>query len=180
MKIKNLGWYITMLILFGIVFYVIPKYQIDNDTKLLKNTYETVAYSRLETKNLLDYKNKQLISWNYTIDGRNYSKIKSQVNNIQNSEYYVIHYNPKNKEDIIINYEKFVLNGNYKKTNSISLKEDLFNSNRVFFEYSVGGKKYERRQSCELKNGIDLDKIYLVKYKVGKPEIAYTYLDSIQ
>ena len=111
-----------MLILFGIVFYVIPKYQIDNDTKLLKNTYETVAYSRLETKNLLDYKNKQLISWNYTIDGRNYSKIKSQVNNIQNSEYYVIHYNPKNKEDIIINYEKFVLNGNYKKTNSISLK----------------------------------------------------------
>jgi hypothetical protein len=72
------------------------------------------------------------------------------------------------------------LNGNYKKTNSISLKEDLFNNNRVFFEYSVGGKKYERRQSCELKNGIDLDKIYLVKYKVGKPEIAYIYLDSIQ
>ncbi|AUC80737.1 hypothetical protein [Lacinutrix sp. Bg11-31] len=180
MKIKNLGWYITMLILFGIVFYVIPKYQIDNDTKLFENNYETIAYCQLETKSLLSYKNKQLVKWNYTIDGRNYRKVKDQTNNIQDSEYYIIHYNPQNKEDIVIDYKKFVIKGNYKNTSSLNIKEDLLNNDLVTFEYFVNDKKYKRIQSCELNNGLDLEKEYLVKYKVENPKIAYVFLDSIR
>jgi hypothetical protein len=180
MKIKNLGWYITMLILFsGIIYLYIYQRNYSKDLKI--NGKKTIGYSKLRESNLLDYKQKQIAEWKYEIDNISYtSKGKSTPFRLQNFEYYVIYYNPKNKEDIVIDYKDFVLNGNYKNTNSVSLKEDLFNSNRVVFEYSVGGKKYERTQSCELKNGIDLEKIYLVKYKVGKPEIAYIYLDSIQ
>tara|TARA_X000000950_G_scaffold246919_1_gene304818 strand:- start:121 stop:663 length:543 start_codon:yes stop_codon:yes gene_type:complete len=180
MKIKNLGWYITMLILFGGIIYLYI-YQKNNAEKLKINGKKTIGYCKIRKNSLLDYKQAQIAEWTYEIDNISYkSKGKSTPFELQDFEYYVIYYNPENKEDITIDYKDFVLNGNYKNTNSVSLKEDLLNNNKVVFEYYVGGKKYERIQSFELKNGIDLEKTYLVKYKVGKPEIAYIYLDSIQ
>ena len=180
MKIKNLGWYITMLILFGGIIYLYV-YQKNYDKYLKINGKKTIGYSKIKESSLLDNKQEQIVEWKYTIDNISYtSKGKNTPYSLENFEYYVIYYNPKNKKDIIIDYKDFILNRNYKNTNSISIKEDFLNNNRVVFEYPVGGKKYERTQSCELKNGIDLGKVYLVKYKVGKPEIAYIYLDSIQ
>ena len=180
MKIKNLGWYITMLILFGGIIYLYI-YQKNYAEKLKINGKKTIGYCKIRKNSLLDYKQAQIAEWAYEIDNISYkSKGKSTPFELQDFEYYVIYYNPENKEDITIDYKDFVLSGNYKNTNSVSLKEDLLNNNKVVFEYYVGGKKYERTQSFELKNGIDLEKTYLVKYKVGKPEIAYIYLDSIQ
>jgi hypothetical protein len=180
MTIKKLGWYITMLILFGGIIYLYI-YQKNYDKDLKINGKKTIGYSKIKESSLLDYKQKQIAEWKYTIDNISYiSKGKSTPYNLENFEYYVIYYNPENKEDIVIDYKDYTLNGTFKNTNSVSLKEDFFNDNRVVFEYYVGGKKYERRQSCELKNGMDLEKIYLVKYKVVKPEIAYIFLDSIQ
>jgi hypothetical protein len=180
MKIKNLGWLITLLILVsGIIYLYIYQKNHDKNLKLIGK--KTIGRCKLREKSLLANKQNQTAEWKYKIDNISYrSKGKSTPFKLQNLEYYVIYYNPKNKEDIVIDYTDFVLFGDYKNTNCVNVKEDLYNNNEIVFEYSVEGKKYERRQICELKKGIDLDKKYLVKYKVGKPEIAYIYLDSIK
>ena len=72
MKIKNLGWYITLLILFsGIIYLYIYQKNYSKDLKI--NGKKTIGYSKLRESNLLDYKQKQIAEWKYEIDNISYT-----------------------------------------------------------------------------------------------------------
>jgi hypothetical protein len=82
----------------------------------------------------LNYKNKQLIKWNYTIEGQNYSKIKDQKNNINDEKKAPpIKINKKKKENLKQNKQekqakelenKIIMEENYNSVNDIIKETD--------------------------------------------------------
>jgi hypothetical protein len=178
---NNLIWYFILLIcVLGLFF--IYKYQVEIDTNLKKNGIKTTGYCTVKHSEPLAYKQKQLVSWVYNIDGKEYhrKKTKSTPIKLQNYEYYTIYYKADDKEAVFIDYTDFILKGKYLNTESILVDKDVFNKKNIFFKYVVYDIEYERYQKLKFELTNDFSKKYLVKYNVANPKIGYIYLDSIR
>jgi hypothetical protein len=178
---SNLFWYFILLVcVIGLFF--IYKYQIGIDVNLKENGIKTTGYCTVKQTDPLAYKQKQLVSWVYNIDGKKYyrKKTKSTPIELQNYEYYTIYYKADDKEKIFIDYTDFILKGRYLNTESILVDKDMFNKKRVSFKYVVNDVEYERYQRLKVEPTSKFAKNYLVKYNVDNPKIGYLYLDSIR
>ena len=178
---NNLTWYFILLIcVLGLFF--LYKYQLKIDDDLKKNGIKTTGYCIVKDSSPLAYKQRQLVRWVYSIDGKNYrrKKTKSSSIKLENYEYYTIYYNTKDKEEIFVDYIKFILKGEYSNTESILVEKIALNKKDIYFKYIVDNIEYERYQKVKLGLTDDLTKKYLVKYNVANPKIGYIYLDSIR
>lgn len=148
----------------------------------MKNGVKTTGYCIVEQTDPLAYKQKQLASWIYDVNGKEYKRkrTKSTPNKLQNYEYYTIYYKTDNKEEIFVDFTEFVLRGEYFNTKSVLVKNNIFNKDEVFFKYVVDSIEYERFQKVKFKKKDDSSVKYLVKYNVANPKIGYIYLDSIR
>ncbi|ARV15016.1 hypothetical protein [Polaribacter sp. SA4-12] len=178
---NNLTWYFILLIcVLGLFFLYKNQLKIDDDLK--KNGIKTTGYSIVKDSSPLAYKQRQLVRWVYSIDGKNYrrKKTKSSSIKLENYEYYTIYYNTKDKEEIFVDYTEFILKGVYSNTESILVEKIALNKKDIYFKYIVDNIEYERYQKVKLGLTDDLTKKYLVKYNVTNPKIGYIYLDSIR
>ncbi len=163
-------WSLIVLILLIIALGYNWKYQKNHSENLLKNGLRTEGISFSKGKSL---------SWEYEIEGIKITKIKSKpFKGVWNSEKFEIAYNPNDFKDISIDYSKFILTEKYSETYSTGLSNKWWNTRNIFFEYKVGNEKYKRIQRLRIKNDIDLNKTYIVRYRNDNPEIGYLILDN--
>ena len=176
---KNSGWYFAM-ILMVVGFVCLFFFQRSKSTQLIETGLNTVGHFQYQESSLLDFKQEKKGIWSYTIDGARYEKLKTIPFQINTNEYYTVYYDSKNKEDIEIAYDQFVLIGTFKNTEAIETNRSWLNSNVIDFKYKVKDTEYTRSQYLKSEMAVNPKKKYLVKYKVGSPQTAYIFVDSIK
>lgn len=119
--------------------------------------------------------------YSYILNGKKYIEdYNKPYTTIYPGEIFEVKYAPDRPSDDMIFFERPVfpkgveLNTSYAEHISIPMPLDL---PEIKYYYKVDGKEYERWQRVPSKD-IDLNKRYIVKYRVDRPEIGYIFFDE--
>ena len=174
-----MGWYVAMIMMV-VGFIYLFLFQRNKRTRLIETGLNTVGHFQYQESSLLDFKQSKQGIWSYTIDGTRYEILRTIPFQINSNEFYRVYYDSIDKENVAIAYDQFELIGKFENTEAIETSRSWLNSNIIDFKYRVEGKEYTRSQYLNSETAVNPSEKYLVKYKVGSPQTAYVFVDSIK
>ena len=168
------------MILVVVGFVYIFFFQRNKSAQLIETGLNTVGHFQYKESGLLDFKQSKQGTWSYTIDGTRYEILRTIPFKINTNEFYMVYYDSLDKENVEIAYDQFVLIGKFENTEATEISRSWLNSNVIDFKYKVKGTEYTRSQYLKSESAFNPRNKYLVKYKVGSPQTAYIFVDSLK